>query len=784
MMDKETFSPELDDNKLKECYKNIIFQKYGVLNFADYAGFTSKRENLRLDIPLAELFLPFDFSQFGHKDKPIMDSTTLLEDTHNKIILGGPGCGKTTFLRFALLHAFKRNLIPVYWEWKKLYNHFKEKKELQTILVNHLKELLTDTFELLTIESFIAHYHFVFLIDGFDEVDHQAILPMIKTTIEKYITKNPWNYFMITSRTANYPQAYHDYFSALKFQHYQINPLPEHLIFQYINKFITLQLEGEPLRSAEKIKYLSKYIERQPGIKTLASHPLLLSLIVLIYTFEGSLPDTKVNLYERCIELLIAVWKKSDKDVQLFNELLLDTTTLNALLSEIAYAYLDKYIKGQVSEFGLLPGKELKEILKSTYKHLVRGRKRDQEILSIVEKLFSYFKNNTGVIVETSPDIFGFSHLSLLEYLSAHRIVTEKSDFTSNLDFIVELIQQVDDQKFRAIEEVIIFQVELLAKSTSKTRFIDLLTRQIIAIFKQKKNLNLLILLAKLLRDNQDFSIHDTTEILKLITIAVARNPENLELYNLLNEIFLLSSASRDHFVALMGKSVKEKEIWGNFSMRTGHRIGNKVFSIRSDLNIIEKEYKKLAKQCSSEKIELKLALIQEKIQSLNLILAEYRDFASEIDVEQKEYDVDKLLQDMVKKFQRVYPKIRIQYTSLETQCLVFTDKSRLEQIVEELIEDSKKHAHVESLEINLTLEHGHNRFVIHYRDNGQGVPDSLKTKIFEPFFSTDSKSTGIGLANIKKIIESLNGEITEIGIEHEGVHFLLTFIMSWRSHK
>ena len=54
----------------------------------------------------------------------------------------------------------------------------------------------------------------------------------------------------------------------------------------------------DTLKSTEKIKFLSKYIENQPGIKTLSGHPLLLSLIVLIYTFEGSLPDTKVNLYE------------------------------------------------------------------------------------------------------------------------------------------------------------------------------------------------------------------------------------------------------------------------------------------------------------------------------------------------------------------------------------------------------------------------------------------------------------------------------------------------------
>lgn len=778
ILKKEKWNFEKMGEKIVGYYKDIILRDYGFLNFAAYSAITEGDSINRLKVPLQDIFLPFDFSRYRSQYKQVLNSSDMIEDTNNKVILAGPGYGKTTFLKFVLLNIFKKKIIPVYWEWKNLYPQLDNNPNLRIILLNYFKELLKGKFKIKEIENFIREHKFVFLLDGFDEVEQSGRLPIIQPIFKRYKKRYPDNYFVIASRIANYPQEYFDFFKESGFRHYKIKPLSEHLIFQYINNFIKFQLPGDTLRSTDKIKFLSKYVETQPGIKTLAEHPLLLNMIVLLYTFEGSLPDTKVNLYERCIELLIYGWKKSNKDIEIFNELSLDNNTLYALLSEIAYEYFEKFINGEVKRFGLLARNELKEILKRKYKNLIRRRIGDHEAEGVAEKLFNYFKNDTGVVVEISPGKFGFSHLTLLEYLAAQRIVVEKGDFSSNLDYIIELLK---NPEFRTFEEVVIFQVELLGKSTSKSRFIDLLAKRFISMFKQQKNYTILILLAKLLRDNQEFSIHETKEILKLITVTVARNPENIELYTLLNDIFLFSKESRDYFVELLGKSTREREIWENFSQRTGHRIGNKVFSIRSDLKIIEKEYRKLQKNISSEKIEQKLTKIKEQIKSLNMILLEYREFASEIDIAYQEYTIDLLMRGIVKKFKKIYPGITIRYSSNKKGLSTFTDKPRIEQIIEELIENSIKHSNVGTLNINLSLECIENKFIIHFRDNGKGVPSQIKTKIFEPFYSTDSKSTGIGLANVKKIVESLNGEIYETGKEKKGVHFELHFNVSWR---
>ena len=60
--------------------------------------------------------------------------------------------------------------------------------------------------------------------------------------------------------------------------------------------------------------------------------------------------------------------------------------------------------------------------------------------------------------------------------------------------------------------------------------------------------------------------------------------------------------------------------------------------------------------------------------------------------------------------------------------------------------------------------------------DNGKGIPDDIKEKLFDPFFSTKeaSKGSGFGLYNSKLFIEDHNGRIGFISEEGKGSSFFL----------
>ena len=58
--------------------------------------------------------------------------------------------------------------------------------------------------------------------------------------------------------------------------------------------------------------------------------------------------------------------------------------------------------------------------------------------------------------------------------------------------------------------------------------------------------------------------------------------------------------------------------------------------------------------------------------------------------------------------------------------------------------------------------------------DNGPGLPDSLRGRLFEPFFTTRAKGTGLGLAQVKRTVELHNGTVTAENTGDGGARFLV----------
>ena len=59
-------------------------------------------------------------------------------------------------------------------------------------------------------------------------------------------------------------------------------------------------------------------------------------------------------------------------------------------------------------------------------------------------------------------------------------------------------------------------------------------------------------------------------------------------------------------------------------------------------------------------------------------------------------------------------------------------------------------------------------------RDNGPGLNEEQRQKIFEPFYTTKSKGTGLGMAIAKRIMEAHGGDICVGSGDHAGAEFVL----------
>jgi signal transduction histidine kinase len=64
---------------------------------------------------------------------------------------------------------------------------------------------------------------------------------------------------------------------------------------------------------------------------------------------------------------------------------------------------------------------------------------------------------------------------------------------------------------------------------------------------------------------------------------------------------------------------------------------------------------------------------------------------------------------------------------------------------------------------------------VVSVADDGPGIPEELRDRIFSPFFTTKARGSGLGLAIVRKIVDAHDGRIDMVVGEHGGTCFRIT---------
>lgn len=149
--------------------------------------------------------------------------------------------------------------------------------------------------------------------------------------------------------------------------------------------------------------------------------------------------------------------------------------------------------------------------------------------------------------------------------------------------------------------------------------------------------------------------------------------------------------------------------------------------------------------------------------------------------VDKKEFEVNHTINNAIAlisqqiKAHGVFLKIRLSPVSL----FIHGTPISLEQTIINLIINS-----VHALDttqqkqkvITLSIIHREGNVQIHLEDNGPGIADEDKEKIFEPFFSNKDKSigSGLGLTLVQNFVKDLNGQVSIVSEKKKGAHFLV----------
>ena len=198
---------------------------------------------------------------------------------------------------------------------------------------------------------------------------------------------------------------------------------------------------------------------------------------------------------------------------------------------------------------------------------------------------------------------------------------------------------------------------------------------------------------------------------------------------------------------------------WREMAKQVAHEIKNPLTPMRMYIQHLEKAIKREPERAKeiSQKISITL---MEQIDSLTQIANSFSDFAALPKTSNTKTELNSVLQAVHSLF-RKREDIEITLTEPIDAIFVFADKNQLIRILNNLVKNA-----IESIpsnrkgKINLKLYPKGEKAIIAVRDNGTGIPDDMKQKIFQPKFTTKDSGSGLGLAIATNMLESMNGRL------------------------
>lgn len=206
-------------------------------------------------------------------------------------------------------------------------------------------------------------------------------------------------------------------------------------------------------------------------------------------------------------------------------------------------------------------------------------------------------------------------------------------------------------------------------------------------------------------------------------------------------------------------KDVEKLITIGQTAGMVGHDIRNPLQSIDGAIYLAKMEVESLQVHVDAKKELLDiLNLIDEQINYIDHIVADLQDFARAPTPQIEDVDIQELITESLQTVN--WPKNIEIITCFQDELRpVKIDPSLLKRVTSNLLLNAYQ-AMPNGGKLTITAFREENVIIISIKDTGVGMPESIKSKIFTPLFTTKSKGQGFGLAVCKKLIEAHNGKI------------------------
>lgn len=212
----------------------------------------------------------------------------------------------------------------------------------------------------------------------------------------------------------------------------------------------------------------------------------------------------------------------------------------------------------------------------------------------------------------------------------------------------------------------------------------------------------------------------------------------------------------------------ERESAWREMAKQVAHEIKNPLTPMKLNIQLLQRAAAEGADDLE-ERFERTAESLIEQIDTLSQIANAFSNFAKMPRAEMAEVNLNKLISSAVDLYKEL-PGAEIRFEPYATSSpIVHADYNQLLRAVQNLIKNGLQACtDIENPLLTIRITKSEGAFVVEISDNGEGIPEEMQGRIFQPNFTTKSTGMGLGLAMVKSIVLNIHGKIwfeTEAGV-------------------
>jgi two-component system OmpR family sensor kinase len=234
-------------------------------------------------------------------------------------------------------------------------------------------------------------------------------------------------------------------------------------------------------------------------------------------------------------------------------------------------------------------------------------------------------------------------------------------------------------------------------------------------------------------------------------------------------------AAAKDRLIEELREAVTARD---DFLAVAAHELKNPLTPIMLSLELVRTAEKSGNRSQSSAELDRLERLIKHFASRTHMLLDVAQISSKKLQLEAAELNLSELVADVVNDYKLLIARSgSVMISSIQNEIVGLFDRMAVSRIVENLLTNAVKYGRGKPIELTLTAASGIAQIIV--RDNGIGIADGDKERIFNRFERAVSRDThsgfGVGLWLVRNLAESMDGSITVIGESGVGSTFTVS---------